>query len=43
LYTDKKNINANDLYITGSNSGENDSDVDRPPLSEADERRKANK
>lgn len=25
------------------NSGENDSDVDRPPLTEADLRRKANK
>jgi hypothetical protein len=28
-----------DLY----NSGENDSDVDRPPLTDADIRRKANK
>jgi hypothetical protein len=25
------------------NSGDNDSDVDRPPLTEADHRRKANK
>ena len=31
--------NDNELY----NSGDNDSDVDRPPLTEADHRRKANK
>ena len=30
---------SDDLY----NSGDNDSDVDRPPLTEADRRRKANK
>ena len=39
-----KRVEKDDNYLHGgSNSGENDSDIDRPPLTEADRRRKANK